>query len=35
MNWEPWRQAGDELVVVEAGYSLWPLSLFLYAYNSA
>lgn len=28
MNGEPWKQVGDGLVMVEAGYSLW--SLFFY-----
>ena len=32
MNGEPWKQVGDELVIVEAGYySLWSLYFFLYA----
>ena len=30
MSGEPWRQVGEELVVVEAGYSLRPLSFFFY-----
>ena len=31
MNGEPWKQVGDELVIVEAGYySLWSLYFFFY-----